>query len=96
MPDHPLWKRNATWLLLARRAADCRGACSSLSRGLAYPRGDRRAARRLRALGTVLAVSWWDEVPGTPLWVAVVPAFELAAALWVGAMLARASPRPAV
>jgi hypothetical protein len=94
MPDHLLWKRNAMWFLLALAVPPTVAALALLRRhaGL-VPLAAIAALVPLAgsaALGTVLAVSWRDEVPGTPLWIAVVPAFELAAALAVGAMLARA------
>jgi hypothetical protein len=41
-------------------------------------------------LGTVLAVNWWDDVPGTPWWIAAAPACELLLAAAAAVPLARA------
>jgi hypothetical protein len=94
MPDQLLWKRNAVWLLLALAVPPTLAALALLLRHpTLVPLAAAAALLPLAgaaALSTVLAVSWWDQVAGTPLWIAAVPAFELAAALAVGALLARA------
>jgi hypothetical protein len=94
MPDHLLWKRNATWLLLALVVVP---ALAALALAFRSPRlAPLAAAAALlplaasAALGTVLAVNWWDDVPGTPLWIAVVPALELVAACGLCVLVARA------
>jgi hypothetical protein len=94
MPEHLLWKRNASWLLLALAVPPALAALALLRRG-PTPVALAAAAALLplvasSALATVLAVNWWDDVPGTPLWIAVVPACELAAAGAVAVLLARA------
>ena len=94
IPDHLLWKRNAVWLLLALAAPAAAAA-------LVLLRVDRRlvplaataALLPLAAasvLGAVLAVEWWDDVPGTPLWLVLVPIAELLGVAAVGVLAARA------
>jgi hypothetical protein len=94
IPDHLLWKRNAVWLLLALAVPPTLAALGLVRR---EPRLVPLAAAAALlplgaagALGTVLAVNWWDDVPGTPLWLAAVPACELVLAVAVAVLLARA------
>ena len=93
MPDHLLWKRNAVWLLLVlavpprlprSRSCGARLARAGRRGGGAPPAGGGCGT------GAVLAVNWWDDVPGTPWWIAAVPVGELLLAVAVAPQLARA------
>ena len=94
MPGHLLWKRNAVWLLLALAVLPALASLALLRRDpRLVPFAAAAALLPLAAagtLGTVLAVQWWDDVPGTPLWLAAVPACQLAASVAVGMLIARA------
>jgi hypothetical protein len=94
MPDHLLWKRNAVWLLLALAVVPALAALACLRRAPALVPAAVAAALvplgAAAALGTVLAVNWWDDVPGTPWWIAGAPLCELLLAVAVAAQLARA------
>jgi hypothetical protein len=94
MPDHLLWKRNAVWLLLALAVPSAIAALVLLRRRVSLVPVVAAAAlvplAGSAALATVLELQWRDAVPGTPLWIVAVPAFELLAALAVGGALARA------
>jgi hypothetical protein len=94
MPDHLLWKRNAVWLLVALAVPPTLAALALLRRDARLvPVAAAAALLPLGAsavLGTWLAVNWWDDVPGTPLWLAVVPACDLVLVAVVAAVLARA------
>jgi hypothetical protein len=94
MPDHLLWKRNAVWLLLALAVPPALAALVCLRRAPALVPVAAAAALlplgAAAALGAVLAVNWWDDVPGTPWWIAAAPAGELLLAVAVAPQLARA------
>jgi hypothetical protein len=94
MPDHLLWKRNAVWLLLALAAPPALAALACLRRAPALVPVAAAAALlplgAAAALGTVLAVNWWDDVPGTPWWIAAAPACELVLAVAAAVPLVRA------
>jgi HAAS len=94
MPAELLWQRNATWLLLALAVPPALAALALLRRDPRLVTLVAGAAllplAASAALGIVLSLRWHDAVPGTPLWIVLVPAAELAAACAIGLLLARA------
>ena len=100
MPAHLRWKIDAIVLLYVLAAAIGLVTATLVRRaGLALLVGCTLAVGTLvlaSGLATVLYLQWVEAVPGTPGWIPLVAAAELAAALAAATLLARAArARPA-
>jgi hypothetical protein len=94
MPGHLEWKRDAVVVLLLVAVGAAAAALPSLRRGgggllgpLAVALG---AAGVASVLGVVLTVEWAEAVPGTPSWLILVAAGQLAVAAAAAVLLGRA------